>query len=754
MRNTYRLILGFGIIAFTLLSLQIANTKQPTVGKPPLTDNILRSKIAFAVVNEAIARGLNLHTLSESDYWKLRGPVLLDPQTDIHYQLREEYSRIVNTVDFEAGLNAGSPSQNPSIRPENRPVLYQKAAEIIRDFIAQKDISVIIGSHAPIGIGEMAAIRRLQGEVPYTYEIINSAAVSVPLKNIAALIKLPFITEIWPDRKGHLQQLPHKSPVEQIGADKIHEPPPNGFGITGLGVLVGVVDNGMTWDHDGAIKKIDPWIDRSRVKEIRPTIQQEERDHGIVVARVIGGALHNNKIGVAPEVSFVDARRGYALARGDGNYTDAMDALRWAADTDADILNFGDQTPDVINLSQNWEPWVYGRSGDDPMSVLIDNLVEVHRIVVVNSAGNWARQRASGQINSTSDTKTHVFELRKDLSKNVVSLKVTLLWDNKTNDLDLAVSGTSDTPIKSQGETEHGVEKLYEEVKFDAQVSETYTVEVQAVEQNFSSPQAYEIWLHGEDRDDRYAAEFSSPNREKTVGVPGYSPSVITVGAVSPDNSITVYSSGGPSDTGLIKPEVVAPGTTYLVDGTSYAPDGFAQGTSFAAPYVAGVAALILDAVGKNDKEEWNFNPDEVKSAIVRGADGNIGDTPNTPNNIYGAGLVRADKIIFGGEVQPGDTLRYQVKYNRDKYIGIGKYNFLLNAENEYRQYDPHPFEDIDYSVAIRGFSHDLDLWLTDETGKKLYTVHCIFQRIELHRIGLHKIKHHHYPQFYGTPFP
>ena len=229
----------------TLLSLQIENTKQTTVGKPPLTDNLLRSKIAFAVVGEEIARGLNLHTLSESDHWKLRGSVLLAPQTDIHFLLREQYGRIVNTVYFETSLNTGSPSQNSPISLENKPVLYQKASEIIRDFIAETDISVIIGSNAPIGIGEIAAIRRLQGEMRYTYEIINSASVSVPLKNIAALIKLPFITEIWPNRKGNLtlaDSIPH------IGADNVHNPPnavPKGLGVTGKGVTVAVIDNGI-----------------------------------------------------------------------------------------------------------------------------------------------------------------------------------------------------------------------------------------------------------------------------------------------------------------------------------------------------------------------------------------------------------------------------------------------------------------------------------------------------------------------------
>ena len=80
--------------------------------------------------------------------------------------------------------------------------------------------------------GEIAAIRGLQGAVRYTYEIINSACVIIPIKNLAGLIRQPFITEIWPDSKGNLQL---SQSVQDIGADKVHNAPPNGLGVTGKG---------------------------------------------------------------------------------------------------------------------------------------------------------------------------------------------------------------------------------------------------------------------------------------------------------------------------------------------------------------------------------------------------------------------------------------------------------------------------------------------------------------------------------------
>ncbi|HYO82159.1 MAG TPA: S8 family serine peptidase, partial [Bryobacteraceae bacterium] len=92
---------------------------------------------------------------------------------------------------------------------------------------------------------------------------------------------------------------------------------------------------------------------------------------------------------------------------------------------------------------------------------------------------------------------------------------------------------------------------------------------------------------------------------------------------------VAVFSSRGPSiRENAIKPEVSAPGTDLYVptqrfdpNGEMYSQDGYTavQGTSFAAPIVAGIAALVKQ---KNP----SFTPAQLKSAVVNTADPRIVD--------------------------------------------------------------------------------------------------------------------------------
>jgi hypothetical protein len=83
--------------------------------------------------------------------------------------------------------------------------------------------------------------------------------------------------------------------------------------------------------------------------------------------------------------------------------------------------------------------------------------------------------------------------------------------------------------------------------------------------------------------------------------LPADAPSAISVGAWDAgDAAIPVWSSRGPTNDARTKPEVVAPSG---VSTATYGPGGF-EGSSAAAPHIAGLAALWVDASNRHDQPE------------------------------------------------------------------------------------------------------------------------------------------------------
>jgi len=121
-----------------------------------------------------------------------------------------------------------------------------------------------------------------------------------------------------------------------------------------------------------------------------------------------------------------------------------------------------------------------------------------------------------------------------------------------------------------------------------------------------------------------------------TIGAPADAPYVLAAGATDVAGRLAAFSSRGPTGDGRVKPDVVAPGTGVVVvdpkGRTGYARNG---GTSFSAPLVAGVAALVIEA-----HPDWS--PEAVREAITMSA-----DRADRPASDYGWGMVDARAAIL-----------------------------------------------------------------------------------------------------------
>lgn len=141
----------------------------------------------------------------------------------------------------------------------------------------------------------------------------------------------------------------------------------------------------------------------------------------------------------------------------------------------------------------------------------------------------------------------------------------------------------------------------------------------------------------------------------RSISSPGIQPDIITVGATDDkntaereDDTIAPFSSRGPTVDGLIKPDLVAPGTGII---SLHSPKAFVgkkimaesrvgewyiemSGTSMATPIVAGLAAQILEV-------NPTYTPNQVKQLLLKAAE-DIGLNQNT----QGKGYVDFQKII------------------------------------------------------------------------------------------------------------
>lgn len=144
-----------------------------------------------------------------------------------------------------------------------------------------------------------------------------------------------------------------------------------------------------------------------------------------------------------------------------------------------------------------------------------------------------------------------------------------------------------------------------------------------------------------------------------TIAAPANSKYSISVGA---DNTIdggevAGFSSKGPTESGRIEPAITAPGVDVLSTSGDNRKLARSSGTSFAAPHISGVAALII-------QNQPRISPKEIKSRLITTAD-DLGE------DIYssGSGQANANKAL-GADIQINNP---RISYDFNQKNGYDK---------------------------------------------------------------------------------
>ncbi len=160
----------------------------------------------------------------------------------------------------------------------------------------------------------------------------------------------------------------------------------------------------------------------------------------------------------------------------------------------------------------------------------------------------------------------------------------------------------------------------------------------------------------------RGIAVFVSAGNERNkawyyITPPADGDSVIAVGAVEASGIIAAFSSAGPTSDGRIKPDILAQGVSVYCVNPGTTGFTYMNGTSASCPIAAGAGALLLQI-------NPSLTPMQLREALIESA-----DNYNTPDNLYGYGIINAFEaadLLRIDEISPvnlvvGDSLHLDI---------------------------------------------------------------------------------------------
>ena len=220
------------------------------------------------------------------------------------------------------------------------------------------------------------------------------------------------------------------------------------------------------------------------------------------------------------------------------------------------------------------------------------------------------------------------------------------------------------------------------------------------------------VWANGNERQTSRCGEFYN-----TTAPPACAKNHITVGAMnSNDDSVTSFTSWGPSDDGRIKPDISSTGCQSDGDGgvTSCSSSGGYTskcGTSMSSPTVCGIGALLLEDFSNQYPDLPLMANSTLKALLAHTAfdGGNPG-----PDCQYGYGSVRARDAV--DQLRSGSFLEAEVAQDES-------YSFLVVVpENAARFQVTAAWDDVPAEpLVLPSLVNDIDVVVFAPDGTRRY---------------------------------
>lgn len=437
--------------------------------------------------------------------------------------------------------------------------------------------------------------------------------------------------------------------------------------LSGAGILVAVIDSGIDFFHpdfrkeDGSTRILYFWdqtapfgspptgfqngnlfteteINEILIKnteQLLPSPNMDQSSHGTAVAGIAcgnGRASRGQNRGIAYQSTMLVVKLGTSINRSFPRTTQLMEAVDFCVRIALDR-----NQPIVLNLSFGNN---YGsHDGNSLLERYLDDVSGFGRSFFVTGTGN---EGASGHHvhGSLMDGKIHTVEI--GVGENEPSFNLQL-WKNYFDVFRVSLTSPSNR-------TYGPIPNVIGTNRFVLEDTEILLFYGEPKPYNISQELYFEFIPRGENRKTinngiwkitlepvkivtgNYSfylptgevigpkTEFLRPTENKTLTIPSTASRVISVGAYDSNTDRYAYFSGRGflRMGGVIKPELVAPGVGIVTTAPN---GGYSKksGTSFAAPFVTGCAALLMEWGILRGNDPYLYG-EKIKAYLIKGA--------------------------------------------------------------------------------------------------------------------------------------